>query len=132
MFPNTAVSKQALWLVKSNLCVAATPVLRKNRYICVENVIPKIQSLQLAFWQEFGLKCRQHQFNWGGSSPPHIFVVISALTTKCSAHEGGKKVVSSDPPTLGEVIASSGTGNEEIVYSMAVWLVARQIIVEMK
>ena len=58
--------------------------------------------------------------------------MISALTTKCSAQEGGKKVVSSDPPTLGEAIASSGTGNEEIVYSMAVWLVARQIIVEMK
>eukprot|EP00986_Skeletonema_menzelii_P004063 scaffold1340_cov138-Skeletonema_menzelii.AAC.4 len=85
----------------------------------------------LAFWQDFGLKCRQHQFNWGGSSPPHIFVVISALTTKCLAQEG-KKVVSSDPPTLGDAIASSGTGNEEIVYSMAVWLVARQIIVEMK
>lgn len=57
--------------------------------------------------------------------------MISALTTKCLAQEG-KKVVSSDPPTLGDAIASSGTGNEEIVYSMAVWLVARQIIVEMK
>ncbi len=110
--------------------MAATPVLRRNRYICVENVIAKIQSLQLSFWQEFGLKCRQHKFHWGGGSPPHIFVVISALTTKCLAQEG-RKLVSSDPPTLGDAIASSGSGNEEIVYSMAVWLVARRIIVEM-
>ncbi len=104
--------------------------MRRNRYICVDNVMPKIQSLQLAFWQDFNLKCRQHQFNWGGGSPPHIFVVISALTTKCLAQEG-KKLISSDPPTLGDAIASSGTGNEEVVYNMAVWLVARQIIVEM-
>jgi len=128
--PLPYVMNAAFWLIKSNLCVAATPVLRRNRYICVDNVIPKIQSLQLAFWQDFGLKCRQHQFNWGSGSPPHIFVVISALTTKCTAQEG-KKLVSSDPPTLGDAIASSGTGNEEIVYNMAVWLVAQQIIVEM-
>ncbi len=111
--------------------MAATPVLRRNRYVCVENVITKIQSLQLAFWQDFGLKCRHHKFQWGGGgSPPHIFVVVSHLTTKCLAQEG-KKLVSSDPPTLGDAIASSGSGNEEIVYSMAVWLVARRIIVEM-
>eukprot|EP00985_Skeletonema_marinoi_P021508 scaffold13219_cov106-Skeletonema_marinoi.AAC.5 len=128
--PLPYVMNAAFWLIKSKLCVAAMPVLRRNRYICVENVIPKIQSLQLAFWQEFGLKCRNHKFLWGNSSPPHIFVVISALTTTCSTQEG-KKLVSSDPPTLGDAIASSGTGNEEIVYSMAQWLVARRIIVEM-
>ena len=105
------------------------PVLRKNRYICVDNVVTKIQSLQLAFWQEFGRKCGHKKFHWGGGSPPHIFVVVSALTTKCSQ---GKKLVSSDPPTLGDVMASSGSGNEEIVYSFAVWLVAHQIIVATK
>ena len=106
-------------------------MLRRNRYICVEGIVSKIQSLQLAFWQDFGLKCRRHKFHLGdGRSPPHIFVVISTLTTKHSDGEG-KWLVSSDPPTLGEVIASSGPGNEDIVYSMAVWLVAKKIIVEM-
>ncbi|KAL7459512.1 hypothetical protein ACHAWC_011387 [Mediolabrus comicus] len=125
--PLPHVMTAAIWLVESKLCVTATPVLRKNRYICVENVMTKIQSLQLGFWQEFGM-CRQNKFDWGGGSPPHIFVVVSALTTKCFTH--GTKLVS-DPPTLGEAMQSGGVGNEDIVYSFAVWLIAQRVIVEM-
>jgi hypothetical protein len=82
---------------------------------------------------------------------PHLFVVVSALTTG-----SGRGPSYSASPTLGDAIRSLGGGDaraaatrgqsppggddpytdsgpsDEIVYSMAVWLIANNIIVEVK
>ncbi|KAL3785438.1 hypothetical protein ACHAW5_010918 [Stephanodiscus triporus] len=188
----------ANWLVHSGTCVAAMPVLLKNRYACAGGVVTRMAHLALPFWQAFGIRSQNHAFHWGGgdygadegnaddvtrrrrgatrtvtTGAPHIFVIVSALTTKA---ETG----SSSSPTLGDAIRSlsgvdarathsqssprddlygenrwpssaavnqmhlnappyrGGAGTmdsgspEELVYSMAVWLIANNVIVEVK
>ena len=150
----------ATWLINSGICVAAEPILRKNRYKCVDGIVKKMAKMALPFWQTFGLRSQQYKFYWGGEATtraPHIFVVVSSLTSK---RKDGKNISSS--PTLGEAFdlligrqaessphlkrhnsrASSsslaslnGTSPnedetaEQVLYSMAVWLIANKVIV---
>ncbi|KAL9180892.1 hypothetical protein ACHAXT_009697 [Thalassiosira profunda] len=117
--PLAHVLDAAAWLVRTETCVAAKPVLRKNRYVCTQGVVAKMAALALPFWQAFGARSRHCVFYWGGGSAgpadgeedstgkrrtgtigaPHIFVVVSALTTRDNG-----TAVSSAPPTLGEAI----------------------------
>jgi len=117
------VMEAATWLVHSGICVAAMPVLRKNRYASVEGVVPKMSSLALPFWQTFGVRSKHCKFHWGSephnnsadvddgtsnrrrtvtTGAPHIFVVVSSLTT----YAGGGSVNGSASPMLGEAIDS--------------------------
>ena len=94
----------ASWLIKFGICVTAMPVLRKNKYVCADGVVQRMAELALPFWQNFGVRSQDCKFHWGGKNgeetttgAPHIFVVVSALTSKAS---------SSASPTLGEAIES--------------------------
>lgn len=143
-------------LIRSGICMAAMPVVRKNRYACADRVVPRMSSVALPFWQTFGARSKHCKFHWGDAAAgstglddgttyrkrnvttgaPHIFVVVSALTTNSEN--------SSASPTLGEAVDLL-SGNEpgldesigdqtpgEIVYSMAVWLMANKVIVELE
>jgi len=147
----------ATWLISSGICVAAAPVLRKNRYKCVDGIVHKMAKLALPFWQTFGIRSQQFKFHWGAAGAPHIFVVVSSLTSK---RKDGLSISAS--PTLGEAfdlligrqvessphlkrqnsrastssLASwNGTSPnedetaEQVLYSMAVWLIANKVIV---
>jgi len=154
----THAMNAAAWLISSGICIAATPILRKNRYKCVDGIVQKMAKLALPFWQTFGIRSQQYQFYWGGSvaaGAPHIFVVVSSLTSK---RKDGLSISAS--PTLGEAFdlligrqaadssphlkrhnsraSSSSLGSlrqgedetaEQILYSMAVWLIANRVIV---
>ncbi|KAL7433472.1 hypothetical protein ACHAXH_006096 [Discostella pseudostelligera] len=190
------VMAAASWLVRTGLCMAAMPVLRKNRYVCADGVVARMTTMALPFWQTFGVRSRNCMFFWGekassNSAPrnddsvddarqrkttrigtagaPHVFVLVSALTTKVNDRSdidqsGNRPAL----PTLGKTIhllsgyddpipevsthytrsysqqngeirqqntATSGayydcTETEEIIYSMAVWLIANNIIVQ--
>ena len=94
----------ASWLINIGICVTAMPVLRKNKYVCADGVVQRMAELALPFWQNFGVRSQDCKFHWGGTSngrettgAPHIFVVVSALTSKAN---------SSASPTLGEAIES--------------------------
>jgi len=152
----------ATWLISSGICIAATPVLRKNKYKCVDGIVQKMAKLSLPFWQTFGIRCQQFKFHWRGedeatAGAPHIFVVVSSLTSK---RKDGLSISAS--PTLGEAFdllrrqaadssphlkrhnsraSSSSLGSlnnvspnedetaEQVLYSMAVWLIANKVIV---
>lgn len=144
-------------LIHYGICLAVMPVLRKNRYTCVDGVVLRMSSVALPFWQTFGVRSRNCKFHWGdeaggGSTgvddgttqknrsvttgAPHIFGVVSALTTHAQNSSAsptlGEAVdlLSGNEPTLDESIGDQTPG--EIVYSMAVWLIANKIIVEVK
>ncbi len=187
------VMSAARWLVRTGLCVAAMPVLRKNRYVCAEGVVARMATMAMPFWQTFGVRSRSCAFFWEDSASsshirqnddivddamhrkstrtvtagvPHLFFLVSALTTKLddrSAAEQNRKRSAS--PTLEEAmhllsgyggpiqepnVRSNGSHRgenrqlsistcgkydcaktEEIIYSMAVWLIANNIIVQM-
>jgi len=147
----------ASWLISSGICVAAAPVLRKNRYKCVDGIVQKMAKLALPFWQTFGIRSQQFKFHCTGeggeatAGAPHIFVVVSSLTSK---RKDGKCI--SESPTLGDAFDllagkqaessphlkrhnSRGSLNatspnedetaEQILYSMAIWLIANKVIV---
>ena len=110
----------AAWLVHSRICVVAMPVLRKNRYACVEGVVPKMSKLALPFWQTFNSRSKDCTFYWGGDAGessattglPHIFVVVSALSS--TTNENGP---SSASPMLGEAIDKlAGPGADELEF----------------
>lgn len=189
------VMAAASWLVRTGLCMAAMPVLRKNRYVCADGVVARMATMALPFWQTFGVRSRNCMFFWGDSATnrsipqnedvddarqgkttrigtsgaPHLFVLVSALTTKLNDRSDTERSGNrSALPTLGEAIHSlSGydepspevstqfsrsdsqqhgeirqhntttngayydcAATEEIIYSMAVWLIANNIIVQ--
>ena len=177
------VMTAARWLVRTGLCVAALPVLRKNRYVCSGGVVARMATMALPFWQTFGVRSRNCLFFWRESASssrsrqsgdmvgdarhiqstrtatagaPHLFVLVSALTTKVHERSSTERCRNgrSAPPTLGEAIhllsgydetiSEHSTGlsehgvyndcatTEEIIYSMAVWLIANNIIVQVK
>ena len=117
--PLPQVMDAATWLVQSGVCVAIMPVLRKNRYACVEGVVGKMGRLALPFWQTFGMRSKHCRFYLGGTSAkgvggragaPHVFVIVSALTTmsrnNTNAQGEGLPIVTAASPTLGDAIDS--------------------------
>ncbi|KAL7537645.1 hypothetical protein ACHAXR_007974, partial [Thalassiosira sp. AJA248-18] len=119
------VMSAAKWLVHSGTCVAAMPVLRKNRYACVEGAQARLASLALPFWQTFAMKSQQVKFYWGGgvactssdidddttrrrrratTGVPHIFIIVSALTTRPESGSVQTMQNMSALPTLGECL----------------------------
>mmetsp|Transcript_16770 Transcript_16770/g.40093 ORF Transcript_16770/g.40093 Transcript_16770/m.40093 type:complete len:767 (+) Transcript_16770:309-2609(+) len=198
------VMDTARWLVHCGMCVAAMPVLRKNRYACAGGAVTRMAKLALPFWQTFGVKSQHCKFHWrseaarsphaednaddvmhrrmtASTGAPRIFVIVSAFTTKATysstAIQSGNRAAISASPKLGEAIDGlsgadepnsdelsphykrsdsfqygenqhmqtpasgsrvSGIGktgissSEEIIYSMAVWLIANKVLVEVK
>ena len=179
------VMNAARWLVRTGLCVAALPVLRKNRYVCAEGVVARMATMALPFWQTFGVRSRSCEFFWENSASssshddamhrkssrtvtagvPHLFFLVSALTTKLDERSATERNIKRPAsPTLEEAmhllsgydgpiqeqskILSNGSHHgenrqlstssgkydcaktEEIIYSMAVWLIANKIIVQ--
>jgi len=139
--PLFQVMDAATWLVRSRMCVVIMPVLRKNRYACADGVVGKMKKMALPFWQAFGMRSRNCRFHWGsgtgnvGNVPtanggrteaPHIFVVVSSLTTmRDEVSSPGEEVEdnlddksktnTASSPTLGEAIdALCGINEVEI------------------
>ncbi|KAL3790945.1 hypothetical protein HJC23_004927 [Cyclotella cryptica] len=177
------VLEAAKWLVHAGICLTAMPVTRNSRYVCVEGVVDKMKKLALPFWQAFHSKSRNRQFHFGNGDKksdvtgvPHIFLIVSALTSNAEAPEKQQSHAAA-APRLGDVIHSlcgthghsldsdsqyrwnvskrekdSSKSNpfrferpvshenvgsavqredssmEDVVYSMAVWLVSNSVI----
>eukprot|EP00956_Cyclotella_meneghiniana_P007786 scaffold10383_cov44-Cyclotella_meneghiniana.AAC.5 len=115
------VLEAAKWLVVSEICVAALPVTRKSRFICVEGVVDVMKKLSMPFWQTFNSKAQhcQFHFNIGAedtviSGVPHIFLVVGALTSNAVAPMTNERQSPASSPELGDVIDSLCRGENSI------------------
>jgi len=117
------------WLLQSGIGVPAMPVLRKNRYVCADDIVERMSSMAGKFWQTFGVMCSSMSFHWGRRNElavggvPYIYAIVSALT---STTKDGRSV--STPPTLDEAITNIPKANQEVMYKMAVWLIANKLL----
>lgn len=117
------------WLLQSGIGVSAMPVLRKNRYVCADDIVERMSSMAGKFWQTFGVMCSSMSFHWGIRNElavggvPYIYAIVSALT---STTKDGRSV--STPPTLDEAITKIPKANQEVMYKMAVWLIANKLL----
>lgn len=116
------VLEAAKWLISSGMCVAAMPVTRRSRYVCVEGVVNEMRRQALPFWQAFSSKAKHCQFCFDDKNmvtgAPHIFLIVSALTSNSVASSAEKENKTSchaaSAPLLGDVIDSlSGNSNEQ-------------------
>jgi len=161
--PLARVLDAANWLVLFRTCVTALPVLPWNRYTCAGGIVMKISQWALPFWQAFGTQSKDYTFYWirghdttcriVTTGVPHIFAIVSALTTKPSFGSSlssslsdvinslsGADVLSTHIETFnrtefwGEKIQNqrscTSTLFEEIMYSMTFWLIANSIILD--
>lgn len=98
----------ANWLVVNRVCVSTVPVVRENRYACTEEIVQKMSEYTLPFWQRFGNN------DCGDSDiPGNMFEVVSML---------------SNAENLGQALDGCNVDSRDLVYSMAVWLVANGLI----
>eukprot|EP00970_Alexandrium_tamarense_P013605 scaffold3523_cov194-Alexandrium_tamarense.AAC.8 len=109
------VMESARYLVESRLAVPVTPLLRKNRYACSDDVIGKMRKLALPFWQTFGLRSQNCRFYLCGGATnnaqvatgaPHLFAIVSALTTNQSNDAAQHNLSPAASPMLGDAIDS--------------------------
>lgn len=167
--PLARVLDAANWLVLFGTCTTALPVLPRNRYTCAGGIVMKISQWALPFWQAFGTLSKDYTFHWVGghdtscrtgiitrtvtTGVPHIFAIVSALTTKPSCRSSLSSSLSDVINSLSgaDVLATHietfnktpfwGEKNqnqrscasalfEEIIYSMTFWLIANSIIVD--
>lgn len=152
--PLARVLDAANWLVLFRTCVTALPVLPRNRYTCTGGIVMKISQWALPFWQAFGTQSKDYTFHWVGghdttcrigsitrtvtTGVPHIFAIVSALTTKPSCRSSLSSSLSdvikslSGADVLGEINQNPCTSAlfEEIMYSMTFWLIANSIILD--
>ena len=111
------VLEAAKWLIVSEIGVAALPVTRKSRFICVEGVVDVMKKLSMPFWQTFNSKAQhcQFHFNYGTedtiiSGLPHIFLVVGALTSNAVVSMTKERQNPAASPELGDVIDSLCNG----------------------
>ena len=102
----------------SEIGVAALPVTRKSRFICVEGVVNVMKKLSMPFWQTFNSKAQHCQFHFNHgttedtiiSGLPHIFLVVGALTSNAVVSMTKERQNPAASPELGDVIDSLCNG----------------------
>eukprot|EP00956_Cyclotella_meneghiniana_P007778 scaffold10382_cov47-Cyclotella_meneghiniana.AAC.3 len=119
--PIQQVSEAAKWLVVSEICIAALPVTRKSRFICVEGVVDVMKKMSMPFWQTFNSKDQHCQFHFNSgiedtiiSGAPHIFLVVGALTSNAVTPMTTERQSPALSPELGDVIDSMCRGENSI------------------
>ena len=106
--PLPYVMDVANWLLDNRICVSTVPVVRENSYACTEEIVRKMSEHTLSFWQTFG------NIDIDDSDiPGNMFEVVSML---------------SNSKNLGEALDRYNVDSQDLVYSMAVWLVANGLI----
>jgi hypothetical protein len=138
LLPLKVLLDMAQYLVKQNACVLSPVLTRNTRLACCENVTRRMQELSLAFSQRFQ-----------GQS---IFIVTSLLTSKRATlgeviisllaggvGDSGIALISSLRRTSEHSVVQGGLlpgrsneSLEDLIYAMAVWLRAHQVIVELE